>query len=110
MGGAQMSYGVQAPLPAPTPFSAPAAGFMTSVTLNPMLPTGIQGLLANPNALDGLLGTLKASPLTGGIPFPSGPPIAGQDASIGTFGQDGPRVRSIRDLPRVRLANEDINK
>ncbi|KND04116.1 uncharacterized protein SPPG_01555 [Spizellomyces punctatus DAOM BR117] len=119
---ASMGFGMSAAPFLQRKYSTPGSGLVTPHAVAGNLSGGVQGLLANASALDGLLDTLKwasgsskTGTMIGNLPFGSGiavPSAVAQDdgAVIGGGEHGGGRVRTVKDLPIIRLVNEDINK
>ncbi|KAJ3175769.1 hypothetical protein HDU87_005762 [Geranomyces variabilis] len=81
------------------------------------LPSGVQNLLGNPDALKGLLGSIDVQSLVGGG-FGGGA-AAGRSSGMNMNDQrpgpaggsgGGAQIWSVKDLPRIRLVHEDLNK
>ncbi|KAJ3151888.1 hypothetical protein HDU86_006020 [Geranomyces michiganensis] len=114
------NYGLSAVAPAPLVQNAPFpnAGYAVPQQQQP-LPTGVQSLLGNPDALKGLLGSIDVQSLVGGG-FGGGVAISSNGNASGTgMNMNGQRggpanrggqIWSVNDLPRIRLAHEDLNR
>ncbi|KAI8820170.1 uncharacterized protein EV422DRAFT_81543 [Fimicolochytrium jonesii] len=99
-----------------TSFPAMANTYMpTMSTSQGMLPSSVQSLLSDPNALNGLLGTLTPG-LVGGQQQQQQQQQLGNGLYANGMGSNGRAnapvvvMLSIEELPPIRLTHEDINK